>query len=564
MTNKRKFNEPEYYWDIAKKYIKEKSKELTPTKYYIDEKLAYKCIRFASLLKHTSGEFAGVNFQFQEWQVHSIVDLFGTKYRHGDYQGLRRYQKALFFMPKKNGKSEFAGLLHAVMFFIDPDKAKEQYSIATEIEQAKIIHKVFLTMLKQEPDLYEMIKSTIKPPRISKENGAFEDEFQSLTSSADTKDGLRPSFLTVDEGHAHKTMDLYQIMSDGLAGRNEPLEIHLSTAGYNLQGFFYRLIYKYAKKVKDGTIKDDRFYAVLFEPSDEDLKRDDFWKDKNIWKKANPNLGVSPTYSYMDGKVAMAEESEEALIAFKTKHLNCWVDKPNTWIKSEIWNRSQTPIRYTKLKELRNKTAYAGLDLASTTDIAAFVLIFPDGKGGIDVISRFYLPEDNMRDRVKIDKVPYLDWVKDGLISTTPGNTIDYDYIERDILRYCEFFNIKMVAYDRWNSSQMITNLEKNEVADLIPFGQGFASMSSPTKQVEVLSLQDKINHGSNEVLNWMCSNVVLRRDAADNIKIDKDKSIEKVDGMVSLVMALGAYIADTKTEEDNTSIYETKDLIDL
>ncbi|TLP41047.1 terminase large subunit [Arcobacter arenosus] len=547
----REFNEPKFYWELAKEYINKKTKELTNSEYYIDEKLAYKCVRFSSMLKHTSGEFAGVNFQFQVWQIESIIDIFGTKYKSGMFKDLRRYQKALFFMPKKNGKSEFAGVLHAIMFFIDHEKAKEQYSIATEAEQAKIIHKVFLTMIKQEPDLLGLVKSTVKPPRITKEDGAFEDEFQSLTSSADTKDGLRPSFLTVDEGHAHKTIDLYQIMSDGLAGRNEPLEIHLSTAGYNMQGFFFRLIYTYAKKVKKGIIKDDRFYPVLFEPSEEDLKNDDFWKDREIWKKANPNLGVSPTYSYMEGKISLANESEEALIAFKTKHLNVWCDKPMTWIKSNVWTRGQEKIGFTKLKELKTKIAYGGLDLASTTDIAALVLIFPTESGYMDILTRFWIPKDNLRERANRDKVPYLDWEKQGLITATDGNIIDYNVIKKDIQRYCEFFNIKLLAYDRWNSSQLITDLNNEEITTLVPFGQGFASMSAPTKQIEVLALQDNLNHGNNEVLNWMCSNVVLKRDPSDNIKIDKDKSIEKVDGMVALAEAVGVYLTDKKEEEE-------------
>ena len=383
---------PKYFWEIAKEYILEQSKNLKDTEYYLDEKLAMKCIKFASLLKHTSGAFAGINFQFQDWQIIAIIDIFATKYKEGKFKDLRRYQRALFFIPKKNGKSEFAGLLHAIMFFADKEKAKEQYSIATEIEQAKIIHKVFLTMIKQEPELYRLIKHTIKPPRIIKENGSFTDEFQSLTSSADTKDGLRPSFLTVDEGHAHTSKDLYQIMSDGLAGRNEPLEIHLSTAGYNMQGFFYRDIYSYAKKVEKGVIKDDRFYYVLFEPDEEDLKNPLFWKDQKIWKKCNPNLGISPTLSYMEGKVATAESSESSLIAFKTKHLNVWCDKQDVWISTDKWNAS---YKY-DIEKLSGLTCYGGLDLSTTTDISALVWLFKIETGDdwwYDVICRFGYPK---------------------------------------------------------------------------------------------------------------------------------------------------------------------------
>jgi len=551
-----KFNSHEYYWDIAQSYIILKEKELKNTNYCLDKDLAMKCIKFASLLKHTSGEFAGVNFQFQEWQISSIVDIFATKHKNGKHKGLRRYQRVLFFMPKKNGKSEFAGLLHAVMFFIDKEKAKEQYSIATETEQAKIIHKVFLTMLKQEPDLYNMIKSTVKPPRITRENNAFLDEFQSLTSSADTKDGLRPSFLTVDEGHAHTSKDLYQIMTDGLAGRNEPLEIHLSTAGYNLQGFFYTDIYQYAKKVKDGVLRDERFYAVLFEPSKEDLKDDDYWKNPKIWEKVNPNMGVSPTYSYMEGKVSQAENSAQSLIAFKTKHLNVWCDKVDTWISTDKWNKSfKNEINEDKLK---GRECYAGLDLASTTDIAAFVLVFPKDNDEYDVMCRFWIPEDNMRERSRKDKVPYESWVKKGLITATDGNVIDYAFIEHQIKADCEKFDVKEIAYDRWNASSLVQNLENDGVSQMVQFGQGYASMSSPTKQIETLVLQEKLNHGNNEVLTWMMSNVALKVDPTDAIKIDKSKSSEKVDGLVALAMAIGVKLI---SKQESTSIPNIRSL---
>ena len=546
MTKKREFKDYKHYWDLAKKYIKEVKNTLVGTKYFLDEKKAMKCVKFASILKHTSGEFAGVNFQFQNWQIKAIVEIFGVKYKDTK---LRRYQRVLFFMPKKNGKSEFAGLLHAIMFFIDDEKSKEQYSIATEAEQAKIIHKVFLTMIKQENELYDMIKSTVKPPRITKENNAFADEFQSLTSSADTKDGLRPSFLTVDEGHAHTSKDLYQIMTDGLAGRNEPLEIHLSTAGYNKQGFFYRDIYQYAKKVKQGIIEDERFYSVMFEPDEEDMKDDNFWKSPKIWAKVNPNLGISPTYSYMEGKITTAENSEESLIAFKTKHLNVWCDQAKTWISTDRWKLS---FKYEIDEDkLIGKECYGGLDLSSTTDITALVYIFPKDNDEHDVLCRFWIPKDNIKERERRDKVPYSQWVRDGYITATDGNVIDYAFIEEQIKKDCEKFNVKEIAYDRWNSSALITRLEEDGVSQMIPFGQGFASMSTPTKQIETAVLQQKLNHGNNPVLTWMMSNVALKKDPADNYKIDKSKSSEKVDGMVALAMAFGIRLIYKKEEKE-------------
>lgn len=566
-NNKIEFYPPQHYWDIAKEYIIKKDAELRKEGiYYIDKQLAMKYIKFGSIIKHTAGKTANVNFQFQQWQIEMIVDVFGTKYIDGEFKGLRRYQKVLLFIPKKNGKSEVAGLLHILVFFLDKQLSKEQYSIASDLEQALIIHNVVVTMINNIEELKEQIeKITIQPPAVQKSVGAYRDVFRSLARpSGDTKDGKKVTFFTSDEGHAQPTKELYQLMTNGLASNDEPLEIHLSTAGYNKEGYFYRDIYSYAKKVKNGVIKDDRFYSVMFEIDDEELKEledkdPNYWKDPKIWARVNPNIGISPTYSFMHGKISEAEQSEESLVAFKTKHLNQWLDKADTWIKHSVWTKNQSPIDE---EALRGKLCYGGLDLASTTDIASLVLIFPKEDGGYDILTRFWIPKDQMRERVRRDRVPYYDWVKEGLILTTEGNVIDYDFIERDIKELCEKFNVKSIAYDRWNASSLVTNLTNDDVVELIPFGQGYSSMSAPTKQIDVLALQGRLNHGDNPVLNWMCSNVVLKRDPADGIKIDKSKSIEKVDGMVSLAMALGIALIDKK--EEDTNVYEHRGMRSL
>lgn len=554
---------PQYYWNIAKEYIITKDIELRKEgKYYIDKEYALKLVKFGSLIKHTSGELAGINFQFMEFQIRAIVDILATKHLIGKFKDLRRYQRVLIYTPKKSGKTEFGSLLNLLIFFMDKEKSKEIYSIASEIEQAKILHKAFITMLKQEPDLLQSVHITKQPPKVTKEDGAFTDEYEALSSTADSKDGKRPSTVFIDEGHSLVSKDLYQIMVDGMSGRREPLEIHMSTAGYRMEGFFYRDIYTYAKKIRDGIIKDDTFYQIMFEPTDEDIEKDD-WKNPELWRRVNPNMGTSPTYSYMEGKVAQAEQSEQTLIAFKTKNLNWWCSKATTWIKNSIWNNNQTKIGFNKLKQLKNRRCYGGLDLSSSTDITALVLIFDDCSGGFDVIPYFWIPKDNMFERVRRDKVPYFDWVKKGLIKTTDGNVVDYAYIEKTIKRVCDFFNVRMIAYDRWNSNDLIRRLTDDEVVELIQFGQGYASMSTPTKQIEVLSLQGKLNHASNEVLNWMCSNVVLKKDPSDNWKIDKEKSSEKVDGMVALAMALGVALKDIE-EKPEINIYQERGLIDL
>ena len=555
---------PQEYWELAREYIIKQSKYLEENepKYYLDKELAYNYIKFGSLLKLTAGELAGKNFQFQEWQIKSIIDIFATKHKDGEFKGLRRYQMVLFFLAKKGGKSTFGALLTILYFFLDPEKAKECYSIASDLDQARILHKAFTTMIKQTPELEEMVKMTIQPPRVSKNDGAFIDEYIALSSTADSKDGLNVSMALVDEPHSYPNKALYQIITDGMAGRREPLQIIMSTAGYDMQGFFYKDIYQYAKKIQSGAIKDDSFYFILFEPTEEDLKDDDFWKKEEVWRKSNPNYPQSPTSSYMKNKVVQAEQSEESLIAFKTKHLNVWCDKPMTWIKHSVWTSNQTPINEDYFV---GKVCYGGLDLATVNDLASLVLIFPDDSGDsrrYDVIARHWIPKDRLNERVIRDRVPYHDWLKKGLISATDGNIIDYTYIENEIKELATKFNIKSIAYDRHNSSDIVRRLTEEEVVEMIPFAQTAPMFNPPIKEIEILAYQGKLNHGNNEIMNWQCANVVLYKDGNGNTKIDKAKSIEKVDGMVSLAMAVGIAMLD-RAEQDN-NVYEQRGMRSL
>lgn len=552
-------NEPQYYWKIAEDYIKEKSKELLINdEYYIDEKIAMKYIKFGSLLRHTAGEFAGITFQWQIWQIHAIIDIFGTKYKNGKFKGLRRYQRVLFFTPKKAGKTEFGALINACVFFLDKEKGKEIYSIASEINQAKILHKAFTTMIRQEPQLESLVKTTIQPPKVSMVKGAFVEEYEALSSTADTKDGKKPSMVLYDETHTYKNKDLYQIMIDGMASRQEPLEIHMSTAGYNKERFFYRDIYMYAKKLRDGIIKDDRFYYVMFEPDEEDIKNDD-WDNPKVWEKCNPNLGNSPTWSYMEGKVAQARESEESLIAFKTKHLNWWCDKAETWIDSRVWNNEEI----FDLEDYRGYNCYVGVDLSSISDLTCVTFMFKD-RDYLKIHQMYFIPGDNVRKRVKNDRVPYFDWIKQGYITTTDGNVIDFEYIEKYIIDFTEKYDlcIDNLGYDQWNANYLITRLEKEEI-ETVPIRQGFATLSPASKELEVKAIQKKIIHNNNPVLAWCMSNVVLEKDAAGNIKPSKKISIEKIDGVASLINCMALYIID-KEDEDDELIYNERGLLTI
>ena len=566
-------NPPQFYWEKARQYIIKLDKELQKEdKYYVDKDFAMTCIKFTSLLKHTAGSLENKTFQFSDWQIKAIVNIFGVKYKDGEYKGLRRYQRALFFLPKKNGKSEIGAVFHLIVFFLDNSLSKEQYCIASDKEQALILHEAIETMIRSSDyDLIsEITKITIQPPRITKINGAYKQTITTLAKPlGDEKDGKKVTFFTSDEGHAQNSKTLYQLIKNGMALVKEPLEINISTAGYDLQNYFYKDIYQYACKVRDGIIEDERFYYEIFElkPSDyldKDGKEiDGFWKDRRIWKLVNPNLGISPTYSFMEGLVSEAEHSQESKNTFLTKHLNFWLDKPNVWIENKIWTQNQTPI---DLEKLKGRTCYGGLDLATIWDLAALVLIFPDDSQGFrryDILVRCWIPKDNMMKRVQSDKVPYFDFLRDGLIQATDGNSIDYNYIEKQILQDCEDFNVKMIGYDRHNSTHLIQKLNESECTEMIPFNQTTTWFNAPVRELELLAHQGRLNHGNNKVLNWHCSNIVIIKDSNDNIKFDKNKSIEKIDLMVALAMALGICLKDTE-DKPEVSIYEQRGMMEL
>lgn len=506
----------------------------------IDIDLTKKVITFVSMMKHTGGDLAGIDFQLLPFQIKFLIDVICTM-----KNGKRKYTTAMLMLPRKNGKTELIAAVLNYFLFMDKERGKEIYCAANETDQARIIFKATESMINQNNYL-EANCTTYKSTRMIEKESQFEDFIKVLTSNADTKDGLKPYVAVYDELHAAKSAELFTVLEEGMAHRSSPLFIIISTAGYNHQGVMKQK-YDYAKKVKSRIIKDDSFYSMIFEPNE-----DDDWEDEATWIKCNPALGYGVKLDYLRNKFIKAQHSGEDEVAFKTKHLNLWTSAATVWIKDKVWMAVSSEAVSPKV----GATCYAGLDLASTTDIASCCFEFPTDKG-IDVVWKFWIPKDKMMERSKKDRVPYLTWVRDGYITATEGMVIDYNVIEHDIIEMCELYNVKLLAYDRWNSSSLIQSLEDKGISSLIPFGQGFASMSAPTKDIETLALQQKINHGNNPVVNWMMSNVAIQRDASDNIKIDKAKSSEKVDGIVALAMSHGIHLADRKTEDK--SIYEER-----
>ena len=359
------------------------------------------------------------------------------------------------------------------------------------------------------------------------------------------------STLIFDELHTQKSSDLWEVCTTATGARRQPLIMAITTSGYDKQSLCFQMS-EYATKVRDGIIKDDTFLPVLYRAEVEDN-----WKDEEVWKKANPGYGKIIKEDYFKQQFKKAELTPSFQNTFKRLHLNIWTGSESLWISDEDYMMANiSPIAPEKLK---GRDCFAGLDLASTRDISALVLIFPDEDENFDILPFFFVPEDKVKAQGVGDGVDYLTWVNQEYIISTPGNVQDYNYIEAKFKELAEDYNIISCAFDRWNSSQIVVNLI-NDGAKMNPIGMGFVSLSAPTKLLEKLILNKQINHGGNPVLRWMFNNVHITEDPAGNIKPNKAKSTNKIDGVVALVCALAEYL--NNIEDGNQSIYEGRGLI--
>lgn len=514
---------------------------------YFDFDLADRAVTFLEMMPHIKGELAGQRLVLEEWQKYDIIyPLFGFVVER-DGKWVRRYKIAYDEIARKNGKSMLASGIANYLAFGDGEQGAEVYAVATKKDQAKIVWEVSDSM-KNKSALRKHINTAYTKMRFE----AMDSSYEPLGADSKTLDGLNVHGSVIDEYHAHPNSDMFDVIRSATGARRQPLIFIITTAGFNKNSPCYSER-KYAIDLLEGTLKNDSYFVFI---AAIDEKDDPF--DEKTWIKANPNLGTSVDIEDFRDMAREARDKPSALNNFLTKKLNQWADSTSRWISTDKWNNSYTG----EVNPQKGAICYAGLDLASTTDIAAMVLIFPKESGSFDVRCKFWVPRDTIYEREKADKVPYSQWVREGLIIATDGNVIDDKFIEASIKEEVEQYDMKLLAYDRWNSSSLIGRLEDDGITNLAPFGQGFASMSAPTKEIETLVLQQNLNHGNNDVLTWMMGNVAIKTDPAGNIKIDKSKSSEKVDGPVALAMAMGAYLADRKTEDKN--IYETRGMRNL
>ena len=504
-------------------------------------------VNFIECLCHTKGTWAGKPFELIDWQEQIIRDIFGTLKPNG----YRQFTTAYIEIPKKMGKSELAAAVALLLTCGDGEERAEVYGCAADRQQASIVFEVAADMVKMCPALSKRVKILASQKRIVYiPTNSF---YQVLSAEAYSKHGFNIHGVVFDELHTQPNRKLFDVMTKGSGdARMQPLYFLITTAGTDTHSICYETHQK-AKDIIEGRKIDPTFYPVIY-GADEG----DDWTDPKVWKKANPSLGITVGIDKVQAACESAKQNPAEENSFRQLRLNQWVKQSVRWMPMEKWDKCSFKVSETALA---GRPCYAGLDLSSTTDITALVLVFPPGDEDdkYSILPYFWLPEDTLELRVRRDHVPYDLWKKQGHIMTTEGNVVHYGFIEKFIEQLGKRFNIREIAFDRWGATQMVQNLEDDGFS-VVPFGQGFKDMSPASNELMRLTLSEGLAHGGHPVLRWMMDNIFVRTDPAGNIKPDKEKSTEKIDGAIATIMALDRAIKNSGGSV--VSVYDNRGLL--
>ena len=501
------------------------------------------CDFFPAVLKVFKGPKAGEPFELMEWQKFVVWNVFGWFNRE---TGTRRFRYAFVLISRKNGKTVFAAALALAMAIFDDEKSPDCYFLATKKDQAEEAYRSVFEFAKRSLTVRKYASVKLRGGR-TKSGG----KIGYLGSNKDTLDGLDTHFGCIDEYHAHANDSVYNVIKSSMGARPNGLHFTISTEGFNPGGPMDELK-KHCRGVLEGARTDEAQFALMYE-----MDEGDDWKVEENWAKANPSIGISPTWGYMREQFQQAVQMGGSTeVEFKTKHLNLQVAASETWIQDEVWMSSKSE------KELDpSLPIWCGLDLASVSDLTALILAQPQD-GGYVVRGHYFLPSAMMQEMKAKGGNPYATFEQLPNVHVTDGNVTDYDEIRRvisgvtltaagqqvDKSALIHTYDVRAVAFDRYNATQIGINLVSDDVP-IIPFGQGHISMSPPTKQLEILARQGKIWHDGDPVLRWAMANVELKIDPAGNIKPDKGKSSNKIDPVVALVMAIGEHLKAPEEE---------------
>lgn len=517
---------------------------------------------FPGYFSHVKGVCSGNEFILSPWQQAVVGNLFGWLRE----DGTRRYRRCLIYVPRKNGKTVLTAGLALYMLFGDGEPGAEIYTAAAERDQANLLFDQAKRMVLNSPNLSKVAevwtKSIVVKGTIS--------SFKSISAEASSKHGYNAHCAIVDELHAQRDEELVDVLETSMGSRRQPLMIYLTTADFDRPSICNE-VYHYAKSVIDGRVSDHEFLPVVYEaPTDAD------WREPSTWQVANPNLGVSVHEEFLRAQCEKAKAIRRFQNTFKRLYLNIRTGARDVWIDLEEWDACKrgelefpSPKRLPQSRFedfLRGRECYAGLDLSSTRDLSSCVLVFPDEKG-FYCLPYFWVPRDMATKRMRAtvgkrepgDQVDYTQWASSGHLTITSGSAVDYELILREIKKLADKYSIREIAADPWNAEHVLQRLAADGFR-VCKFRQGFASMNLPSKELEKLIAARKLAHNGHPVLRWMAGNVLAAEDPAGNLKPDKSRSRDKIDGIVALLMGIGRAVFAT----DETSVYEGRGLVTL
>jgi phage terminase large subunit-like protein len=515
-------------------------------------------------LRHTKGRLAGQVFEPDPWEIaYVIAPWAGWVIKSPDSgEWVRVITNVYVDLPRKNGKTTLAGGIALYMTAADGEQGAQVLAAATTKDQAKFVFEPMRKLVLKSPGLRRYLK-----PFASKiVHAASGSYFQPIANAGDAQHGADIHAGIVDELHLHKTMDLIDALETGTGSRLQPLILYITTADTGRRHTPYDQKRRRIEQLASGVLKDSTAYGVVFaaeKPIYENGKLvggDDPFSKVTL-RKANPGAGISPTWRFLQGEMESAKENPANLARYLRLHLGIRTQQETRYLEVDDWDANASMVDVAALK---GRTAYGGLDLGSTSDLTALVWVFPDNeRGGFDVLARMWTPEDNLENLDnRTAGAASNEWVPNGWLKTTPGNVTDYDFIQGQIGRDLEEFDVREIAYDPWNADQLVQNLLQDG-APMVTMRQGFVSISAPTKDLQRLlmigakrdrkglPIKPMVRHGGNPLLRWMIDNFAVVMDDAGNVKPSKKDAGDKIDGVVALIMALGRALANANEDTE-------------
>lgn len=481
-------------------------------------------IRLFLHLKHFKGRHSGSPFTLEPWQAWIVASIYGF-YNLSD--GSRLTQTVYIEVARKNGKTALAAGIGLNALFNDGEDGAEVYFAANSKDQVKISAWPLCSNFAKTFDPKE------KYLKVFRDTINFDKKLswlKVLAADSTKLDGPNPSTFILDEYHAAKTNSLKAVLESGQGTRENPLEIIITTAGFDKLGPCYELRTT-GTEILNGLKEDDSFFIAIYS-----LDKDDDWKDEKVWIKSNPNMDVTVKSSYLRKEVRKAMNTPSDEVNVKTKNLNLWCDSVDVWIPDDYILSCSSPIDFDTFSE--RDDCYAGIDLSATSDLACVSFMFPKEKFYFKTL--YYLPEEALL--TKKNKEQYSEWVRNGYLKLTPGNVVDYDYILDDLLRMDKRFYLTKVGYDSWNATQFVINATDEGLA-MEPVSQSIGNFNRPTKEMERIILSGNAVIDNNPITRFCFKNVVMKIDSNGNTKPSKEYKDKKIDGVIAMIEALGVYL---------------------